>query len=200
MPRQIFLIAALLFGARCSAAEIPAAGEKPAVVFAGYGNFFGHLAFVIFDPARGESSPWMSLSQNWRGYDFVRFESKRETLTLRSGPREFVLNLKPSKVTEAFLRPRLFKGNYTIVDDRIVYSADAQLRVGEGIVVSAADGVMIANLDQTTISGNLRFMQVGKPVMEMFEAVLDMNDGKFDARAKRMRSEMISSELPVQAH
>jgi hypothetical protein len=186
MIARLFLILVLLVGSRCLAAETTAAAEKPVLVFAGYANFFGGPTFVIYDSATDEKSPWMSLSQTWHGYAFVKFDPKGEQLTLRKDGKDLTLALKQSKIVEAFLRPRLLKGTYTIVDDRVVYSADAELAVGDGVVVSAADGVMTADLEQKTIAGNLRLVQRGKHVMEMTEAVLDLNGGRMVGHAAHL--------------
>lgn len=178
MTTRGLLILVLLFGSPGFGAENTATAENSGPVFAGYANLFGRPVFVIYDPATGESSPWMGLSQVWHGYTFVTFDPKTEKLTLRKDPTDLTLSLKQSKVTEALLRPRLLKGSYAIVGDRIVYSPDAELTFGEGFVMSAANGVMTGNLEQTTIAGNLRVTRVGESSTEMRDAVLDMSGGK----------------------
>lgn len=196
---RALLIFVLLFGPRCFGAEGTAPAEKPPLVFAGYANFFGRPVFVIYDPSTNESSPWMGLSQSWHGYTFVTFEPKGEKLTLRKEANDLTLGLKQSKIVEAFLRPRLLKGSYTIVNDRIVYSADAELTFGEGFVMSAANGVMTANLEQTAIAGNFRLTKVGERVMEMTDAVLDMNGGKMVMHVKGgVMMGSLSPEPPAQ--
>jgi hypothetical protein len=51
--------------------------------------------------------------------------------------------------------PRLVKGTFTLVDGTIVYSADAQLDLGHGMLVSSPTGVMVSDEEQQHISGDL---------------------------------------------
>jgi len=50
---------------------------------------------------------------------------------------------------------RLTKGTFTVVDGTIVYSADAQLDIGHGMLVSSPSGVMVSDEAQQHISGDL---------------------------------------------
>jgi hypothetical protein len=50
---------------------------------------------------------------------------------------------------------RLAKGTFTVVDGMIVYSADAQLDIGHGRLVSSPTGVMVSDADQLHIAGDL---------------------------------------------
>ena len=49
----------------------------------------------------------------------------------------------------------LAKGTFTVVDGMIVYSADAQLDIGHGRLVSSPTGVMVSDADQLHIAGDL---------------------------------------------
>jgi hypothetical protein len=49
----------------------------------------------------------------------------------------------------------LTKGTFTLVDGTIVYSADAQLDIGHGMLVSSPSGVMVSDAEQQHISGDL---------------------------------------------
>jgi hypothetical protein len=50
---------------------------------------------------------------------------------------------------------RLTKGTFTQVDGTLVYSADAQLDIGHGMLVSSPSGVMVSDESQEHISGDL---------------------------------------------
>jgi len=50
---------------------------------------------------------------------------------------------------------RLTKGTFTVVDGTIVYSTDAQLDIGHGMLVSSPSGVMVSDEAQQHISGDL---------------------------------------------
>jgi hypothetical protein len=49
----------------------------------------------------------------------------------------------------------LAKGTFTVVDGMIIYSADAQLDIGHGRLVSSPTGVMVSDADQLHIAGDL---------------------------------------------
>jgi hypothetical protein len=49
----------------------------------------------------------------------------------------------------------LTKGTFTEVDGTIVYSADAQLDIGHGRLVSSPTGVMVSDVEQQHIAGDL---------------------------------------------
>jgi hypothetical protein len=50
---------------------------------------------------------------------------------------------------------RLVKGTFTVVDGEIVYGQDAQLDIGHGMLVSSPTGVMVSDVDQRHIAGDL---------------------------------------------
>jgi hypothetical protein len=50
---------------------------------------------------------------------------------------------------------RLAKGTFTVVDGTVVYSPDAQLDIGRGMLVSSPTGVMVSDADMQHISGDL---------------------------------------------
>jgi hypothetical protein len=49
----------------------------------------------------------------------------------------------------------LTKGTFTVVDGTIVYGSDAQLDIGHGMLVSSPSGVMVSDVDQRHIAGDL---------------------------------------------
>jgi hypothetical protein len=49
----------------------------------------------------------------------------------------------------------LTKGTFTVVDGTIVYGPDAQLDIGHGMLVSSPSGVMVSDVDQQHIAGDL---------------------------------------------
>jgi hypothetical protein len=50
---------------------------------------------------------------------------------------------------------RLTRGSFTVVDGEIVYGPDAQLDIGHGMLVSSPSGVMVSDVDQHHIAGDL---------------------------------------------
>jgi len=50
---------------------------------------------------------------------------------------------------------RLVKGTFTVVDGEIVYGPDALLDIGHGMLVSSPTGVMVSDVDQRHIAGDL---------------------------------------------
>jgi hypothetical protein len=196
---QMRSLAALLFllgGQLGFAAETTVeATDKSLPVFDGYANLTGAPVFVIHDPATEESSPWMSLSQTWHGYVFAKFDPKAEKLTLRKDGKDLTLTLKAAKNVEASLRPKLVKGTYTIVDDRIVYSPDAELSFGENNIVKADEGVMTANLEQTKIFGTFRIRLTNGSIMVARDADIETVNGR---TLMNVRGGMTSGALPAQ--
>jgi|HubBroStandDraft_1064217.scaffolds.fasta_scaffold379695_1 hypothetical protein len=64
--------------------------------------------------------------------------------------------VQPAAPADSVVRvARLTKGTFTEVDGTIVYSADAQLDIGHGRLVSSPTGVMVSDLEQQHISGDL---------------------------------------------
>jgi hypothetical protein len=49
----------------------------------------------------------------------------------------------------------LTKGTFTVIDGSIVYGPDAQLDIGHGMLVSSPSGVMVSDVDQRHIAGDL---------------------------------------------
>lgn len=50
---------------------------------------------------------------------------------------------------------RLVRGTFTVVDGTIVYGPDAQLDIGHGMLISSPTGVMVSDVDQHHIAGDL---------------------------------------------
>ena len=55
----------------------------------------------------------------------------------------------------------LVKGTFIRVDGTLVYSADAQLDIGHGMLVSSPTGVMVADEELRHISGDLVIERAG---------------------------------------
>jgi hypothetical protein len=87
------------------------------------------------------------------------------------------------------------KGTYTIVDDRIVYSPDAELSFGENNIVKADEGVMTANLEQTKIFGTFRIRLTNGSIMVARDADIETVNGRTQMN---VRGGMTSGALPAQ--
>jgi hypothetical protein len=76
-----------------------------------------------------------------------------------AGPQQDPAQPQAAQPTVAMVEneyaPRLTKGTFTVVDGTIVYSADAQLDIGHGMLVSSPSGVMVSDETQQHISGDL---------------------------------------------
>jgi hypothetical protein len=59
------------------------------------------------------------------------------------------------KMPETVLSPGLVKGSYTLLDDTIVYSRDAQLNFGNGVTISSPTGLMLSDKDRAIVAGDL---------------------------------------------
>jgi hypothetical protein len=123
--------------------------------FVGFATVAKETRFVLFDPIVKESSPWVKVDEAWRVWVVTHFDAKTETLTVRSKSAEFILRLRDSKIIAAdpLPLPALVKGTYVLRDGMVVYSADAQLRLGNGVIVSSPDGSMISDQEQKYVAG-----------------------------------------------
>ena len=59
------------------------------------------------------------------------------------------------KVPEQPLAPGLGKGTYTIKDDTVVYSRDAQLNFANGMTITSPSGLMLSDKDREIVAGDL---------------------------------------------
>ena len=87
---------------------------------------------------------------------------------------------------------RLTKGTSSPVDGTIVYSADAQLDIGNGMTVSSYSGVMVSDEAMKHISGDL-LVQSGDVSTKMEKAFLTVGD-RIDLKAES--AETVSKEEP----
>ena len=124
-------------------------------------EFAGRIAlgseqfFILYDASAKLTSPWLKLGQGWRGRALKSFDPKTERLTLTTGLVETVLALRTAKAEPVFA-PSLTRGASTLQNGVLLYSADAQLTLGNGLVVSSPNGTMISDASQQTIGGDLQ--------------------------------------------
>jgi len=132
------------------------------VEFVGYASSATGRMFVIHEKATNLSSPWLTASSGWRSYVISGFDPKSETLTVESEGHNFTLSLRVPKIVDDVFVRNLINGSFVIVDGAIVFSTDAQLKIGEGLVISASTGVMKSDKDQHRFVGNLHIQFMGR--------------------------------------
>jgi hypothetical protein len=86
---------------------------------------------------------------------------------------------------EAGASAGLVKGTYTLLDDTVVYSADAQLKIGKSVLVSSPNGVMLSDREIATVAGDLA-VETPSGTMQTTNAFIDVNDGKIEMKADSM--------------
>jgi hypothetical protein len=84
--------------------------------------------------------------------------------------------------------PVLLEGSVRIENDALIYSPDAKLQiVGKNIKVSSKTGVMVSDLTQKTIVGNLT-LETPDGIMEVKDAVMDVTNGSVTAKKSETQS------------
>lgn len=154
----------------------PMVREVPSPVFAGYAILANEPHFVLLDRAGNRCSPWLKLGQEWRGFTARAFDRGSEKLTLRSDNVDRVLALPEVKILTALALPGLVKGTYTLLDGSVLYSTDAQLKLGDGFVISSPTGVMVSDEKQSVVRGDLSIQLTSpdsKSTIEATEATVD---------------------------
>lgn len=69
--------------------------------------------------------------------------------------------------------PSLASGSYTVEQNAVVYGKDAELRIWSEMAVRSPNGVMVSNLSQTTVVGDLT-MQSPRGTVQVDGAVIDV--------------------------
>ncbi|MDO8539706.1 MAG: hypothetical protein Q7S40_04635 [Opitutaceae bacterium] len=77
--------------------------------------------------------------------------------------------------------PLLAGGSYTLERDAVVYSDDAKLRFANDEVISSPTGVMVSDLEQKMVVGDLA-LETATGTLEANAAVVDMNKGMVTAK------------------
>jgi hypothetical protein len=95
------------------------------------------------------------------------------------------LNLMRDNTPAADSLTGLVKGTSTLLDDTLVYSADAQLRLGKSVVVSSPTGLMLSDKDLATVAGDLA-VETPSGTMQAAHAFIDVNNGKIEMTADSM--------------
>ncbi len=83
-----------------------------------------------------------------------------------------VSSVTPKKVATPTL-PILSSGSCTVESSALVYSSDAKLRVGSEVLVTSPTGVMVSDLEQKKIFGDLT-MEAPKGTIRANEAIVDV--------------------------
>ena len=65
------------------------------------------------------------------------------------------LSALAAKAPETTLALGLVQGTYTLKDDTIVYSRDAQLNFANGVTITSPTGMMLSDKDREIVAGNL---------------------------------------------
>lgn len=168
------------------------------VAFAGYASVAKDYLFVLYDTEAKQCSLWIRIGQAWRGYTLMSFDPKTETLTIRKEKADYALSLRSSKIGAAVSLPGLVNGTYTLVDGTVVYSPDAQLKLGSGWLISSPTGVMVSDKEQKIIAGDLT-LQNAKRTMQATDAVLDVSTGRVMAKGLVMRVKESNQPPPTPA-
>jgi hypothetical protein len=100
---------------------------------------------------------------------------------------ELRMNLQADKSSAAppSSSPGLVKGTYTLLEDTLVYSPDARLRVGDNILISSPTGLMLSDKEVATVAGDLA-VETPSGTMQATHAFIDVNGGKIEMTADRM--------------
>ena len=73
----------------------------------------------------------------------------------RADAAERRLSQTGAKTPKDPLSLTLVKGTYTVMDDTILYSSDAELNLGNGVTISSPSGLMISDKGREIVAGNL---------------------------------------------
>lgn len=73
----------------------------------------------------------------------------------RESAAERRLSAPAGQAPDAALAPGLVQGSYTVQDDTIVYSRDAQLNFANGVTITSPTGLMLSDKDREVVAGNL---------------------------------------------
>jgi len=146
------------------------------IEFAGYTTIAKENLLLLFDPQEKLTSPFLKVGQVWRGSILKSFDLKSESITLVQGGREILLRLRDSKVQEMTRKLNIARGTYTLLDETVVYSADAQLIMANGFLVSSSDGELVSDHEQKIVGGDL-IVRMPNGTLEVSNGILTTKDG-----------------------
>jgi hypothetical protein len=164
----------IVFAAALMMASRLTAGQPVELV--GYMSNGDERLFILYDVNAKESSLWIKLGQAWHGYRAESFDAKKEDLTVRNGASDYVLGLRASKVHGIKSIVLLARGSYKLVDDTMVYSPDAKLRLRNNLI-SSPNGVMVSDNEQTIVAGDLLIEKADGRMLKVTNAVVTSKDG-----------------------
>lgn len=95
------------------------------------------------------------------------------------------LSMLRDNTPETGASPGLVKGTYALMDDTLVYSADAQLKVGKSVLISSPTGLMLSDREVATVAGDLA-VETPSGTMQATHAFIDVNGGKIEMTADSM--------------
>jgi hypothetical protein len=156
-------------------------GSEPLEVV-GYTKSANGCLFVLYDVEAKQNSLWITLGQDWRGYTLKSFEPRTEKLTVSKDTKDYVVSFRISKVGQATSVVTLTKGTYELVDGTVVYSPEAQMKIGEKLIFSPT-GVMVSDESQKIFSGDLA-IETAKGTVQFNDAVLTLDDAGMKVTAK----------------
>jgi hypothetical protein len=156
-------------------------GREP-LEFVGYTTSANHSLFVLYDAGAKQCSPWITLGQDWHGYTLKSFEPGTEKLTVSKNTKDHVLNLRISKTGQGVAVISLSKGTYKLVDGTVVYSPEAQMKIG-GKLIYSPTGVMVSDESQKIFSGDLA-IETEKGTVQFNDAILTLDDAGLKVTAK----------------
>jgi hypothetical protein len=138
--------------------------------------------FVLYDVEAKQNSHWVALGQDWRGYTLKSFEPRTEKLTVSKDTKEYVLSFRISKAGQTTSVATLTKGTYKLVDGTVVYSPEAQMKIG-GKLIFSPTGVMVSDESQKIFSGDLA-IETARGTVQFSDAVLTLDDAGIKLTAK----------------
>jgi hypothetical protein len=156
-------------------------GSEP-LEFVGYTTSANNSLFVLYDAGAKQSSPWIAMGQDWHGYTLKSFEAGTEKLTVSKDTKDHVLSLRISKTGQGASVLTLTKGTYKLVDGTVVYSPEAQVKMG-GKVIFSPTGVMVSDESQKIFSGDLA-IETAKGTVQFNDAILTLDDAGIKVTAK----------------
>ncbi|MCX6953818.1 MAG: hypothetical protein NTV51_16845 [Verrucomicrobia bacterium] len=138
--------------------------------FAGFSSVGKSVSVVLSDGETREVSSWMKIGQEWKGFVVTHIDAQGRSIIVTKAGESLVVPLKSAHVKEGKMAPsqgligfNLLRGACTWVDGKWVYSPDAMVQFGGGIL-SATSGVMIA--EGEAILGNLSLDYTDGRMME----------------------------------
>lgn len=136
---------------------------------------------MLYDASTKTVSPWLKRGQTWQGYTVMSFDAVAESLAIRREQSEFKLQLRTVETPIAAATPTglpgLIKGTYTLLDGTILYSADAQLRLGDGFLISSPSGLMVSDDIQSVVGGDLK-IETARGTLHAEDSLLEVKKGR----------------------